>query len=81
MKRAIVRVEIQFEKNVPRKVLEDIVTGFTDMKEDILKPLRKDDPNVRMRVWYDRLENPEVRSTELISKPKIRGFREMFRRR
>jgi len=80
MKSAVIRIEIQFEKRVPRKLLEELVMMFTDMKPEILAPLKQDDPHVVMRVWYDRFDKPHLKPTELLPRPKIRGL-SIFKRK
>lgn len=47
-------IEIRFENpDLRKKVLEDIVIGLAEKKAEFIEPLKKFDPDVNMRVWYE----------------------------
>jgi len=67
-------IEIRFDKpKISRSVLEELVMEFAEKKGELLDPLRKIDPKVNIRIWYERAGSE--RNVELPSFMKLFGKR------
>jgi len=66
-------IEIRFDKpKISRSVLEELVMEFAEKKGELLE-LRKIDPKVNIRIWYERAGSE--RNVELPSFMKLFGKR------
>jgi len=74
-----VKLEMRFKKRVSRTILEKAVESLSAMEKQLVKPYKKHDPNVHVRVWYEDSAGTEnVKVVDMLPK---NPFKRMLRRK
>jgi len=69
---AKVIIEIQFSRErMPKVFLESIIRDMGRKRDELLKPYRLTDPDVRCKIFYEDYTVPQVSTRDLIPRPNI----------